>query len=68
MNTGPNQRYLTKSRFKLALECPTKLYYTGKAEYANTKNDNEFLAMLAGAAADSGRRFARREVTYPSGA
>ena len=47
MNTGPNQRYLTKSRFKLALECPTKLYYTGKAEYANTKNDNEFLAMLA---------------------
>lgn len=40
-------RYLTKSRFKLAVECPTKLYYTGKAEYANTNSDNEFLAMLA---------------------
>lgn len=40
-------RYLTKSRFKLAVECPTKLYYTGKADYANTNNDNEFLAMLA---------------------
>lgn len=42
-----NKRYLTKSRFKLALECPTKLYYTGKDEYANTRHDNEFLAMLA---------------------
>jgi hypothetical protein len=40
-------RYLTKSRFKLAIECPTKLYYTGKPEYANTNNENEFLAMLA---------------------
>ncbi len=47
MKNSPSQRYLTKSRFKLALECPTKLYYTGKGEYANTKNDNEFLAMLA---------------------
>lgn len=40
-------RYLTKSRFKLAVDCPTKLYYTGKADYANTNSDNEFLAMLA---------------------
>jgi Domain of unknown function(DUF2779) len=40
-------RYLTKSRFKMAVECPTKLYYTAKAEYANTNNENEFLAMLA---------------------
>ena len=47
MKNGPSQRYLTKSRFKLALECPTKLYYTGKGEYADTKNDKEFLAMLA---------------------
>ena len=23
-------RYLTKSRFKLALDCPAKLFYTGK--------------------------------------
>ena len=40
-------RYLTKSRFKLAVECPTKLYYTGKKEYANLKNDNDFLKALA---------------------
>jgi hypothetical protein len=40
-------RYLTKSRFKLAVECPTKLYYTGKKEYANLKNENDFLKALA---------------------
>lgn len=42
-----SMRYLTKSRFKLALSCPTKLYYTGKPEYANTMEGNEFMAMLA---------------------
>lgn len=40
-------RFLTKSRFKLALSCPTKLFYTGKKEYANTNDSDEFLAMLA---------------------
>lgn len=40
-------RYLTKSRFKLALECPTKLFYTRKDEYENTKADDEFLQSLA---------------------
>src|ERR1700759_5762537 len=40
-------RYLTKSRFKLALECPTKLYYTGKKEYYDSKLDNDFLKALA---------------------
>lgn len=40
-------RYLTKSRFKLAVSCPTKLYYTGKPDYANSNDGNEFLAMLA---------------------
>lgn len=41
-------RYLTKSRFKLAVECPTKLYYTGKPDrYANTQADDAFLAALA---------------------
>ena len=45
-NTRP--RYLTKSRFKLALECPTKLFYTGKEEqYPDRKRDNEFLQALA---------------------
>ncbi len=41
-------RYLTKSRFKLASECPTKLFYTGKNNvYANQKIDDPFLMALA---------------------
>lgn len=41
-------RYLTKSRFKLAAECPTKLFYTGKEDvYRNTKQEDSFMAMLA---------------------
>lgn len=41
------KRYLTKSRFVLATECPTKLFYTGKAEYANQALDDSFLLALA---------------------
>tara|TARA_R110000868_G_scaffold45485_4_gene151037 strand:+ start:5016 stop:6980 length:1965 start_codon:yes stop_codon:yes gene_type:complete len=41
------KRYLTKSRFKLGLECPTKLYYTNKKEYANKKKEDDFLEALA---------------------
>ncbi|MHA7864977.1 DUF2779 domain-containing protein [Flagellimonas marinaquae] len=40
-------RYLTKSRYKLGLECPNKLYYTKKEAYANQKDDNPFLEALA---------------------
>ncbi|MEL4454838.1 DUF2779 domain-containing protein [Lutimonas vermicola] len=40
-------RCLTKSRFKLGLECPNKLYYTRKKEYANQKNEDPFLKALA---------------------
>jgi hypothetical protein len=40
-------RYLTKSRFGLALECPAKLFYTGKDEYPDKKSDNELLEALA---------------------
>ena len=40
-------RYLTKSKFKLAIECPTKLYYAGKKEYYNKKKDDDFLQALA---------------------
>lgn len=40
-------RYLTKSRFKLALECYAKLYYTGKKEYVDSKLTDPFLAALA---------------------
>ncbi|HRV75741.1 MAG TPA: DUF2779 domain-containing protein [Caldisericia bacterium] len=41
------KRYLTKSRFKLGLECPTKLFYTGKSEYANQRLEDSFLLALA---------------------
>lgn len=40
-------RVLTKSRFKLGLECPNKLYYTNKKEYANKKQEDLFLLALA---------------------
>jgi hypothetical protein len=41
-----NPRYLTKSRFKSALECPTKLFYYSKSEYANLMNDDDFMQAL----------------------
>ncbi|HEX5002396.1 MAG TPA: DUF2779 domain-containing protein [Bacteroidia bacterium] len=41
-------RYLTKSRFKQALECVSKLFYTGKMSvYADKNLDDEFLLALA---------------------
>ena len=40
-------RYLTKSRFKLGLECPTKLFYTKKNIYADNKIGDTFLEALA---------------------
>lgn len=40
-------RYLTKSRFKLSLECPTKLFYTRKKEYADQNQVDPFLIELA---------------------
>ena len=41
-------KVLTKSRFKLGLECPNKLFFTSKRlEYANQKNDDPFMKALA---------------------
>src|SRR5687768_1883696 len=41
-------RYLTKSLFKMALACPTKLYYAASNdEYANKKMGDPFLEALA---------------------
>ncbi len=40
-------RVLTKSRFKLGLECPNKLFYTGKETYVNNKAGDPFLLALA---------------------
>lgn len=42
-----NNKYLTKSRFKIALDCPRKLYYSSKPEYGNSKENDEFLQALA---------------------
>jgi hypothetical protein len=40
--------YFTKSRFRLALECPTKVYYgSNKTEYANQNVEDPFLMALA---------------------
>jgi len=48
MPLSKSNRYLSKSRFKLALECMTKMYHTGKKkEYADQNNDDPFLKALA---------------------
>lgn len=44
---APKEKLLTKSRFKIACECATKLYFTGKKEYASTKDSDSFLKSLA---------------------
>ncbi|MFD2552013.1 DUF2779 domain-containing protein [Bizionia sediminis] len=40
-------KYLTKSLYKLGLECPNKLYYTSNKAYANQKKEDPFLEALA---------------------
>ena len=40
-------KVLSKSRYKLGLECPNKLFYTSKKEYANQKQEDPFLQALA---------------------
>ena len=43
-----SKRYLTKSRYKLGLECPNKLFFTKKEnEFLNLKNEDSFLMALA---------------------
>lgn len=43
-----NDRNFTKSLFKIAMDCPAKLFYTKKKmEYADKSLDDEFLAALA---------------------
>ncbi|MBV5330758.1 MAG: DUF2779 domain-containing protein [Chlorobium sp.] len=58
-------RYLTKSRFKLAVDCPTKLFYHGKStEYHDTLVENDFLSMLAEGGYQVG---ALAKLRYPDG-
>jgi len=40
-------RYLTKTRFTLALQCPTKLSFSDDLSYANANVTNEFMLALA---------------------
>jgi hypothetical protein len=48
MNAQEKPRHLTKSRFKLALECPTKLYYSKPSNgYFDKNQNNDFLQALA---------------------
>lgn len=42
-----NNKYFTKSAFKVALDCPTRLYYCCDDRYANQDVDNDFLQALA---------------------
>lgn len=56
--------YLTKTRFKLATECPRKLFYTGRVEYADNKSDDDFLQSLA----DGGYQVGEMaKLMFPSG-
>lgn len=40
-------KLLTKSRFKLGLECPNKLFFTNNKQYANQKSEDPFMKALA---------------------
>jgi hypothetical protein len=60
---GP--RYLTKSRFSLAVQCPTKLYFADRPhEYKNLKREDSFLQMLADGGFQVG---ALAKLLYPDG-
>jgi hypothetical protein len=55
---------LTKSRFKLALECPRKLVYATDKDYVNAKSEDEFLEALA----DGGHQVGElAKLMYPGG-
>jgi hypothetical protein len=54
--------YLTRSRFKLACECETKLHYTKKGDYDDQSINDPFLPELAkggyqAGAQDKNRRY-----------
>ncbi len=59
-----HKRYLTKSRFKTAYECPRKLFYLDRPEYGNKNKENEFLVALAQGGHQVG---ALAKIYYPKG-
>jgi hypothetical protein len=56
--------HLTKSRFKVGYECPTKLYYQDRSEFGNSKSDDAFLQALARGGFQVG---ALAQIYYPGG-
>lgn len=59
------RKYLTKSIFKVALECPRKLYYVNKSEeYCNNNEEDPFLQALARGGYQVG---ALAKLRYPNG-
>ena len=40
-------KVLSKSRFKIGLSCPNKLYFSGDKSYKNKEDNNTFVAALA---------------------
>ena len=58
-------RYLTKSRFKVALECKKKLFYLNDPDtYSNTNENDSFLTALAEGGFQVG---ALAKLYYPNG-
>ena len=58
-------RYLTKSHFKVALECPRKLFYLNNPDiYPNTNEEDSFLTALAEGGFQVG---ALAKLYYPNG-
>ncbi|MCO5143898.1 MAG: DUF2779 domain-containing protein [Oligoflexia bacterium] len=60
----PQTRHLTKSRFKIGHECPTKLFYLDDNTYGNTKVEDSFLEALAAGGFQVGEL---AKIYYPGG-
>jgi hypothetical protein len=56
------QKPLTKSKFKLGLECPNKLFFIDKKDYANQRQEDEFLLALAKGGFQVTYRFRMRRI------
>jgi hypothetical protein len=58
-------RFFTKSRFKVAYECPAKIFFNDQPKrYGNKKSDNTFLRALAQGGFQVG---ALAKLDYPDG-
>jgi len=60
----PKTRHLTKSKFKLGLECPRKLFYANDKQYLNQSLEDSFLKSLANGGYQVG---ALAQQYYPDG-